>query len=532
LILLAGVSQELYAWNFIEHRELGEKAFIQACDSLVTDHLANTDKFEPLSVLRAVPCVNPITYAKQFGLRSALSGDHIEDPESFSNADSEIQALSLTNYGLLALGNHQHFWPHVKKAWREAHDRAIAYAEIARKSWLEGRSVKAIQEFDQALIYSAFASHFLQDSFSVGHNGFSRMNSTQNSSLILHDEWNSTGRYFKGFNMPDSAMDTFLSQSQRTKILNNIFKSCAANRTMEKKCDWFVWHALGDGKLNEDAENQKRILLANESSIKAVMMTFVYGNDHGYSFIADLLLPVSTEHFTQNSAYGSILADSNWLRKMMLGKAQTRYEVRTPIGDKCFAEDESVYFQSGHCWVDLENSYMEPVYPDLSIALTGSSLPTSGGKFVGIYLAYNIYTTDWFSWWPKYVRVYYHSENRTLYEQLNNKDIAGFDEIGFNFAVPNFYRSSVLSHDIQIAYAELRYTDGSDDFFQILSSQNRDRGAYAGLNTNVDFLKYKFSFGLGYFFPDTDAKNAVLRASVSIGKDFGVVGGGPLTRWE
>ena len=211
-LLISVFSIEAYGWNFDEHVELGESSFQNACnfiedvygeaEAILENGLETTERFEALSTI--LSCSDDGTDARIYGLRSALSGDHVDDPQVFLNQSAETLALSWVNYGNLALSNADHFWPEVKRTWRHYHDLAVKFSISAYKNWASENYNKADEEIKSALAFSAFADHFLQDSFATGHLGFARSSTLQNPSLIFHDYWNAVGRVFSGNIISDS----------------------------------------------------------------------------------------------------------------------------------------------------------------------------------------------------------------------------------------------------------------------------------------------------------------------------------------
>lgn len=192
-----------------------------------------------------------------------MSGDHVASPLDYVTTNAERQVLSWLDYVTLALGNHQHFWPDVKQTWRTHHKDAINSAKKAKAFWREGNVLDAKLEFERALAHSAFADHFLQDSFSAGHVGFYRINSLQNPSLTIHDYWSKVGRWFRGKSISDESVDPFMDKDTRIESIRKGLEQCTTPNTLvtrdggkkiEKEhsaCDTVVWYAYGDRELNK-----------------------------------------------------------------------------------------------------------------------------------------------------------------------------------------------------------------------------------------------------------------------------------------
>jgi hypothetical protein len=125
-----------------------------------------------------------------YGDATAIAGDHLDDPSEFMSQAGAWRFKNRKSYWLLALENIEHFNPMSTQSWAEYHAAAVDEALSAARS--EGlASVKAYQ---LAIQESAFADHFLQDSFAAGHMGFNRTASSAAASKTFHDTWNKRGR--------------------------------------------------------------------------------------------------------------------------------------------------------------------------------------------------------------------------------------------------------------------------------------------------------------------------------------------------
>ena len=524
ILFMLCISMKAYAWKFNEHRELGELSFKKACLLLESKYTDETN-LERISMFKSILCSNINEQARQYGMRSALAADHISSPKDFESTKAERQALSWLNYGALALKNHEHFWPHVKKSWRRYHKESIDSAIKAREYWNNNRKIKAVVEFERALILSSFADHFLQDSFSIGHGGFSRINSLQNPSLIFHDEWNNKGRWMKGsqyhlshnFNVGDSDVykqTAFSCENNIDKSYDLIIKNVDLDSNFNK------WFAYGDGKLHCNPGNFTRIIDANVNSIVSVFLSFMDGNDSDYSMKADHQFPISTQSFSQKSVY------ANYIN----GATKGRYTTSNPITEVCSSKGKEVYELNDVCWFDLENSFMEPVYSDLTLAISRVTIQKYSESVFGLYLAYSFYSPNLplLELWPKNIRAYFFVNVENLDINYKGHDVTEYRELGLNFILPNFYDGTPISHEIDVAYALI----GSSQENWYDSIKKRDDGAYLGVNTNLDIMKLKLTLGLGWFIPSTDLSDALFKWQVMLGWNFGVLGGGPLTRWK
>lgn len=520
------VTTNSFAWYFIEHEKLGEKAFVEACKFLRSGLSGDQSALE---LLEAIPCYNEAIQARKYGLRSALSGDHIDKPDDFLKIDAEIQSLSLINYGILATKNHEHFWPHVKEIWQKHHEEAVRKSLIARKYFNDGYFIKAKKEFEYALILSSFADHFLQDAFSVGHSGFSRINSLQNPSLNIHNKMNRQGRWMKrraihpdAFNINIQSQERISKLSKKIHTCNSVFDGFELynNELLIKDtnelCNIDIWYAYGDEMLREDENNNncQRIINTNKSSIVSVMHAFIKNKDTAYSLVAEAQFPTSTEYFKENSEYVNAAI-----------KVIKKYIPVKPKNSLCNGSKPNIYKENNKCWFDIDNSYTEAVYSDITIMLSTNQFANIGSAFQGIYIAYSPYSK--FTSFPKNLRFYVHASINRSDKYLIN-DGNQYAEVGLNFTLPNYYAGTIFSHELDIGYASISKISGS--WYE--SRHIVEDGLYLGLNTNLDILSAKVTFGLGWFIPDTDLSNAELKGQIMIGWSFGAVGGGPLSKWD
>ena len=54
---------------------------------------------------------------------------------------------------------------------------------------------------------------------------------------------------------------------------------------------------------------------------------------------------------------------------------------------------------------------------------------------------------------------------------------------------------------------------------------------YMGLNTNIDLLKARITFGAGVIMFNRDIDDCLLVASLKLAYGLGSIGGGPIQRW-
>ena len=105
-------------------------------------------------------------------------------------ADRSLAVQQQEVYYLLALENSAHFNPTSTRSWAEYHQQAIVYALAGAA----GEGLTSVEQLQLALFESAFADHYLQDSFAAGHMGFNRAASSAAAAKSFHDAWNARGR--------------------------------------------------------------------------------------------------------------------------------------------------------------------------------------------------------------------------------------------------------------------------------------------------------------------------------------------------
>jgi hypothetical protein len=234
-------ANDAHAWNYVEHVDLAGEAYRLACVELATrlkpaeGKPASADK----QVRYDIACANLSVVSQLYGQATALAGDYLRRPEDLFVASVGKKIASRKEYLRLALVNSTHYHPLAPRAWREHHQQAIDYAtKGAAESGLG-----AIEAFELAFYFSAFADHFLHDSFVSGHMGFNRSASSVAASLAFHDEWNRRGRMVR-------------------------------NRAGDS------WKAYGDGRLNskQHVDGRKHTLFAAKMSIYSVLVAFVEGS--------------------------------------------------------------------------------------------------------------------------------------------------------------------------------------------------------------------------------------------------------------
>jgi len=176
--------------------------------------------------------------AKLYGDATAIAGDFLGHPSEFLSQTGAWRFHSKKSYYLLALENSAHFNPTSTRSWAEYHQQAIAYAVAGAA----GEGLTGVEQLQLALFESAFADHYLQDSFAAGHMGFNRAASSAAAAKSFHDAWNARGRV-------------------------------ATDRAGHR------WVTFGDGRLDNPAneEGRRHVMEAATLSVRGVLTAFVLG---------------------------------------------------------------------------------------------------------------------------------------------------------------------------------------------------------------------------------------------------------------
>jgi hypothetical protein len=228
-----------HAWASIEHQEIGRTSYLRACADL---NATVASPGAPGAAVRArlerVCGENLPVLAKLYGDATAIAGDFLGHPSEFLSQTGAWRFKSKKSYYLLALENSAHFNPTSTRSWAEYHQQAIAYALAGAA----GEGLTSVEQLQLALFESAFADHYLQDSFAAGHMGFNRAASSAAAAKSFHDAWNARGRM-------------------------------ATDRAGHR------WETFGDGRLNNPAneEGRRHVMDAATLSIRGVLTAFVLG---------------------------------------------------------------------------------------------------------------------------------------------------------------------------------------------------------------------------------------------------------------
>ena len=267
LVLFCVLTFSAYAWDFAEHRKIGDRAmilmperlvaaglfpneaaFYALLDTVLDVHLSEDGRSFVLNELSQAP--NQVTY----GTLCGLAGDHVSNPllletglqahysktnrtllleadamQHFQTGANSVELLKVNlAYGVMAIKDLSHFYSygddlndHLRKIDAELiralaspanvndtfakldrlpsmskyfciHIFATYLAEEAGKAHLAGDAHAASDYLFYAMLYEAFAEHFLQDSFASGHQmvrrGFGA--SAVSNNKALHDFYN------------------------------------------------------------------------------------------------------------------------------------------------------------------------------------------------------------------------------------------------------------------------------------------------------------------------------------------------------
>ena len=247
MVLVAGLAplasaSPALAWATVEHQEIGRTSYTRACADLgatvASRGASGTIDSGVKARLDRVCGENLPVLARLYGDATAIAGDFLGHPSEFLSQTGAWRFSSRKSYYLLALENSAHFNPTSTRSWAEYHQQAIGYALAAAGA--EG--LATVEQLQLAIFESAFADHYLQDSFAAGHMGFNRAASSAAAAKSFHDAWNARGRV-------------------------------ATDRSGHR------WVTFGDGRLDEPAnqDGRRHVMDAATLSIRGVLTAFVLG---------------------------------------------------------------------------------------------------------------------------------------------------------------------------------------------------------------------------------------------------------------
>jgi hypothetical protein len=241
VVLLAplGFASPAYGWASVEHQEIGRASYRRACADLAATLAAHEPTDAQVKARFERVCgENLAVLARLYGDATAIAGDFLGHPSEFLSQSGAWRFNSKKSYYLLALENSAHFNPTSTRSWAEYHAQAISYALAAAAA--EG--LGSVEQLQLAVFESAFADHYLQDSFAAGHMGFNRAASSAAAAKSFHDAWNARGRV-------------------------------ATDRAGHQ------WMTFGDGRLDNPAneEGKRHVLEAATLSVRGILTAFVLG---------------------------------------------------------------------------------------------------------------------------------------------------------------------------------------------------------------------------------------------------------------
>ena len=239
LIAPLAAARPALAWASVEHQELGRASYLGACAELTATVASRGASDARIKArLELVAERTSLSWPSSTATRPRSPGDFLGHPSEFLSQTGAWRFSSKKSYYLLALENSAHFNPTSTRSWAEYHQQAITFALAGAAA--EG--VAAVEQLQLASFESAFADHYLQDSFAAGHMGFNRGASSAAAAKSFHDTWNTRGRV-------------------------------ATDRAGHR------WVTYGDGRLNDPAntEGRQHVLEAAMLSVRGVLGAFVLG---------------------------------------------------------------------------------------------------------------------------------------------------------------------------------------------------------------------------------------------------------------
>jgi len=238
-LVCLGVGAKAGAWASPEHQEIGRVSYQRACEEVTTTVAARTSVSPGVRTRLDIVCGrNVAELAALYGDATAIAGDYLRHPADFLSRYGAWKFSSRKHYWLLAMENVQHFNPMATQSWAEYHQRALDHA----LSGAGAEGLASVESLQLAINESAFADHFLADSFASGHMGFNRTASSAAAAKTFHDSWNARGR---------------------------VVSDRAGRR----------WVTYGDGRLDDqlDAQGRQHVVDASTISVRGVLSVYVLG---------------------------------------------------------------------------------------------------------------------------------------------------------------------------------------------------------------------------------------------------------------
>lgn len=215
------------AFNYDEHRDIACEALREICESkdLASDVSKRicTYQCQLGHGLNTAASRNSPLECLGFADLVGIAGDHTRRPTELLDATcTELRdiSLDLKYYLVLAESNVEHFRPRSLDTYEHWHLLAVAKALAANKS-------ARPDLLEEALVYEAFALHFLTDSFSAGHQRVDRTLLRDFVAKRLHDRDCSEGLMTdKGFKIFG---DGFLDRTAQSLQWRNVVENSRAS---------------------------------------------------------------------------------------------------------------------------------------------------------------------------------------------------------------------------------------------------------------------------------------------------------------
>ena len=240
LLAPLGFASAAHGWASVEHQEIGASSYARACAELRRR--------------------SPPAGARRRGRGALRAGLRREPRRSWPGSTATRRRSPATSWGTRR-SSCRRPGPGGSAArstitcwrWRTARTstrcrRSRGPSTTSRRSptrWRRPRprGSASVEQLQLAMFESAFADHYLQDSFAAGHMGFNRAASSAAAAKSFHDAWNARGRV-------------------------------ATDRAGHR------WVTFGDGRLDEPGQRRtgrRHVIEAATLSVRGVLTAFVLG---------------------------------------------------------------------------------------------------------------------------------------------------------------------------------------------------------------------------------------------------------------
>lgn len=264
------------AFNLEEHLEIGRGGYLAACAMLNE----MKDAASPAARRRLeLACQDPENLAIHYGQFVGLSGDHVSI-DQLGTVHGDIDAENLIVYLKLAIQNADHFFPANVRKYEEIHDRALDLAASAaamaktEEAWLQVR-----KQFWLAFYASAFADHFLQDTYAAGHGSFNRPASTPAASRGYHNVLNDEGMILRDAagRIWVSYGDGKLNLRQGQVTTHDKTQACVSASTPITRAGRLYAPSKPDSEKPAHERGKALLIAASRESVRDVLLAFVTG---------------------------------------------------------------------------------------------------------------------------------------------------------------------------------------------------------------------------------------------------------------